>query len=283
MQLPLRRLQQPQQQGALRGGHRTFAEFVGMLPSVVFLPQDLGLFAGPPDRRRGVLDGLLMQLDKQFLPQRMEYERIVKQRNALLKRIGEGAAKEAELDPWDSDLARAGAAVQARRLKVVADWQASMPGHVHSLGEQWQDIVLEYVRKTTAVTPEDIVSELREQLLHYRSRDCIVGSTTIGPHRDDWRMLADGRDIATFASRGQQRASLLALLFTCMQQFRDRKHEHPIILLDDVFSELDDRHQEALLASLGDCQTFLTATHLPAASAAGMCRWDVGDTGVRKG
>lgn len=259
-----------------------FAEFVGSLPTVTFLPQDLGLFSGPPDRRRSVLDGLLAQLDRQFLALRMEYERILKQRNALLKRIGEGVAREQELDPWDSDIARVGGVLQERRLRMLIDWQADIPTHIRLLGEAWTSIVVDYVRKTTATEHEAIADELQAQLLHYRSRDCIVGSTTVGPHRDDWRILVDGRDIATFASRGQQRASLLALLFACMQQFCNRKHEQPIILLDDVFSEFDDRHQGALLRSLSGHQTFLTATHLPALPVATLRRWSVDASGVHR-
>ncbi|HRH94112.1 MAG TPA: DNA replication and repair protein RecF [Candidatus Peribacteria bacterium] len=260
-----------------------FAEFVGALPSVVFLPQDLGLFSGGPDRRRGLMDGLLSQLDPKFLPLRMEFERLLKQRNALLKRIGEGEAKEGDLDPWDADLARSGAALQCKRLTIVSGWNEGFPGHVRSLGETWEDIRIEYVRKTTAMKEEALAEELAAQLLHYRSRDCIVGSTTTGPHRDDWRILADGRDISGFASRGQQRASLLALLFTCMDQFRSIKKEQPVIILDDVFSELDDRHQHALLTSLAGCQVFLTATHLPGDIGAPVHRWQVSAEGVVAG
>lgn len=260
-----------------------FAEFVGALPSVVFLPQDLGLFSGGPDRRRGLMDGLLSQLDPKFLPLRMEFERLLKQRNALLKRIGEGEAKESDLDPWDADLAKSGAALQQKRLAIVSGWNEGFPGHVRSLGETWADIRIEYVRKTTATEQSALGEELVAQLLHYRSRDCIVGSTTTGPHRDDWRILADGRDICGFASRGQQRASLLALLFTCMDQFRSIKREQPVIILDDVFSELDDRHQNALLTSLAGCQVFLTATHLPGDIGAPVHRWQVSAEGVVAG
>lgn len=257
-----------------------FADFVGLLPSVTFLPQDLGLFGGPPDRRRGLLDGLLAQLDRGFLPLRMEYERILKQRNALLKRIGEGESAPSELDPWDADLARCGAALQCKRLAVAGDWNRGFPPHVRSLGETWKDVGVRFVRKTGSATEEAIRDELAAQLLENRLRDCAVGSTTSGPHRDDWRVEADGRDISTFASRGQQRASLLALLFTCMDLFRERKNEQPVVILDDVFSELDDRHQHALLSSLAGCQTFLTATHLPADIGASVHRWSVGRDGV---
>ncbi len=257
-----------------------FAEFVGLLPSVTFLPQDLGLFTGGPDRRRSVLDGLLAQLDPAFLPLRMEYERILKQRNALLKRIAEGQARESELDPWDADMADSGARLQRKRMDVAEGWNAGFPAHVRELGETWKDIAVQYLRKTEGSDAGRLREELAAQLQHYRSRDVIVGSTTVGPHRDDWRVTADGRDIGTFASRGQQRASLLALLFTCMDQFRTIKNEQPLVLLDDVFSELDDRHQHALLTSLAGCQTFLTSTHLPDDIGAPVHRWDASRGGI---
>lgn len=119
------------------------------------------------------------------------------------------------------------------------------------------------MRYETKSSDKSDPDELLSQLKHYRHRDVILRSTSVGPHREDWHFIADGHDIAVFASRGQQRASLLALLFVSMSLFKEKRGEKPVILLDDVFSELDDNHQRHLLSSVQGYQVLLTSTHLP--------------------
>ncbi|MDP7477522.1 MAG: hypothetical protein QF442_03680, partial [Candidatus Peribacteraceae bacterium] len=109
----------------------------------------------------------------------------------------------------------------------------------------------------------DAKSELMDLLSHFQERDIVLHSTTIGPHRDDWKILVDGRDISTFASRGQQRTAVLALLFLQVSYLELQRGEKPVILLDDVFSELDDHHQKSLLSSLEEHQVIITTTHIP--------------------
>jgi DNA replication and repair protein RecF len=247
-------------------------EFIGMLPTITFLPQALTLFTGPPADRRGFLDSLTTQLRPAFAAERMEYERILKQRNALLKQVASGEAKESALEIWDEQLSGIGARIIGERKTLLAEINRQLPGNVQTLGEAWETVEIRY--EPTA--KGDDAAAMRSALMQCRSRDIILQSTTVGPHRDDWTCLADGRDISTFASRGQQRAALLGLLFVSAQLFGKARGEKPVILLDDVLSELDDAHQSALLTHLQDYQVLITATH-PTEHVADLTAWEVGD------
>ena len=119
-----------------------------------------------------------------------------------------------------------------------------------------------YLRKTEGNEETTIRKELLEQLLHYRERDCIIIATSTGPHRDDWTLSIDGRTIESFASRGQQRAAILALLLLQASFLELRKGEKPVLLLDDVFSEFDEKHREAVLKTLSQNQVIMTSIEL---------------------
>lgn len=240
----------------------TAQPFLGQLPTMVFLPEDLNLFTGGPERRRQFLDQALWQLQPASRRLSSEYERILKQRNSLLKRIGEGQARESELDLWDSELSTHGARLQQERLQIVERLNHTLPERFQLLGGTWRYSSLSYERRhgQDGSSLEDDLSAL---LTARRQRDILLKSTSVGPHRDDWRLLADNRDIATFASRGEQRTSLIALLLTNLAVFDAEQRERPIILLDDVFSELDDAHQRDLVEALSGHQVLMTATHLP--------------------
>lgn len=239
------------------------SRFVGFLPTVLFLPSDLDLFTGSPKRRRDFFDDLLVQLSPIFLSLKLDYEKILTQRNALLKRINDGEAREVDLQPWDEQISAAGAKVLMARLTLLQRILPALTSTMRSMGEQWQTIELLYLRKGKALTEAGIAAEFAGLLLHHRSRDIIIKTTTIGPHRHDWQLLVNGQPIGMHASRGQQRTALLSLLFIAMDLFATVRGERPVVLLDDVFSELDDAHQEHLLEKVQGCQVFLTSTHLP--------------------
>lgn len=239
-------------------------KMIGVLPTVLFMPQDLQLFSGAPANRRKFLDRLLSQVSPEYLGGLMQYQKVLKQRNSLLKRIAEGRAAESELDLWDDQLAVLAAPVTTARLELIGTLQLTLPEEIRTLGEdRWQNIQLAYVCKGEATDTAELRLEYRRRFLQNRPRDIILQATTVGPHREDWGIQVDGRDITTFASRGQQRASLLALLLLQVSYLELRCGEKPIILLDDVFSELDENHQRRLLDSLSGYQVFITTTKLP--------------------
>lgn len=240
-------------------------KFIGAIPSVTFLPQDLDLFTGTPSGRRSFVDNLLSQLTPDFAPLRLEYERVLKQRNALLKRIAHGEASESDLDVWDEELAGHGTCIRKKRTLVLEKIAELLPAELKRLGEDRTDV---------SVLQLSGSADLRLALRDARQKDVLLQTTTVGPHRDDWVLRSDDRSIAQYFSRGQQRAALLGLLFVSAALFQSIRKEKPVILLDDVLSELDEHHQTALLGHLKDHQVLVTTTH-PVPHRTGLRTWAV--------
>jgi DNA replication and repair protein RecF len=247
---------------------------IGSIPTVTFLPQDLELFSGPPARRRALLNELLRQVSPEFVQSLTVYERTLKQRNMLLKRIGEGIGQEQDLVVWDEILAREGAFITLSHLELLNVLQCTLVEELSSLGESWGDVRLAYDRSGSALERRKMEEELLGALRHFRPRDLELRATTVGPHRHDWHMDVDGRSLPGFASRGQQRTAVVALLFLQVSYMELRRNEKPVVLLDDVFSELDDDHQSRLFESLAGHQVLLTATRLPSPME-GAVVWEV--------
>lgn len=236
---------------------------VGFLPTVTFLPQDLLLFSGPPAERRRFVDQLLSQISSDYLVHLSQYQKIVQQRNALLKRVNAGQDAPSALDAWDTELAEKGSFITLARLELMETLNLSFREELASLGEHWQDVRLQYERKTAALSRSELRGEMSMILRENREKDIILQSTGAGPHREDWQVLRDGRALPTFASRGQERVAVLALLLLEASYLELRRGEKPVILLDDAFSELDDEHQTALLDGFRGHQVIMTATRVP--------------------
>lgn len=250
------------------------SSFVGMFPVVIFLPQDLQLFTGPPAERRRFLDMLLSQLSPEYLSGLLQYQKILKQRNALLRELRADRASAGELLVWDTELAEKGSAITLARLELLETFGMALGDELRSLGESWEQTEIVYERKGQARERITLARELFDLLQASRDRDMLLESTSVGPHRDDIRIDVDGHNLATAASRGQQRIAVLALLFLEASYLELRRGERPVILLDDVLSELDAAHQERVLQSFAEHQVLLTATHLPT-FARGAALWDV--------
>ncbi len=239
------------------------SQMVGTLPVVIFLPQDLHLFTGPPLRRRAFLDDLLSQVSPEYTQLHSEYQKILKQRNSLLKKIADGVVGTKDLTVWNEKLSGHAAKITLSRLELIKVLQCTIAEELVALGESWEEIKIVYERKSVTTEEESLREEIKDLLEHYQERDIILQSTTVGPHRDDWHIEIGERELTTFASRGQQRVAVLALLFLEVSYLELRRGEKPVILLDDVFSELDDAHQGALLKSLTGHQVIITSTHVP--------------------
>lgn len=258
------------QKACFRNDVRTpVAEMIGQLPVVVFLPQDMDLFTGAPADRRRFLDQILEQVSSEYAAALTEYQKLLKQRNALLRRIADRHAKPDELELWDERLADVGATLTLFRLELVETLGLSLGEELRALGDVWDQVAFAYQRSTQTRERVVIAKELREQMVHYREKDIILQSTSVGPHRDDWSLLLNGHSAASTASRGQQRVAVLALLLLEASYLQIRRGERPIILLDDIFSELDAQHQRLVLDALKDHQVLLTGTHDPEGPIAG--------------
>ena len=253
---------------------------VGLLPTVLFLPQDLGLFSGPPSERRRFLDRLLCQVSPAYFAALTGYERFLKQRNALLRRIADREAQPNQLSTWDEKLAETGSIVTCARLELLETWGLSFLHEVAKFGEPWKDVTIVYERKGTATSPEALAAELCELLAAARERDILIQSTTVGPHREDWQVAVAARLLPSFASRGQQRSCLLSLLSLQAAYLGIKRGERPVILLDDVFSELDDRHRKGVLEAFEDHQVLITATEVPKGMKVESV-WEVGAGSVK--
>lgn len=238
------------------------SSYVGFLPTVTFLPQDLELFTGPPAERRRFLDQLLSQVSSEYMITLSHYQKILQQRNALLKRIAAGQEKEEALDLWENELAEKGSVITLARLELIGTLNLSFHQELANLEEDW-NVHLRYDRKTQETTRDGLAAEMRELYKTTRTKDIATQSTHVGPHREDWMVERDGRSLPSFASRGQERVCVLALLFLEVSYLELKRGEKPVVLLDDAFSELDDAHQTALLKTLAGNQVIMTAVRVP--------------------
>ena len=232
----------------------------------VFLPERLELVKGAPGPRRAHLDHLVAALWPARADTRGRYSKVLAQRNALLGRVRAGGASRASLGTWDGELARIGIALmddRARAAELLAPLFAEYAGRL-GLPEA---ALLSYRPRSHAADADELAAELAER----HDADLHRGFTAHGPHRDDLRLSHADRALRHFGSQGQQRVALLALLFAERDLLRSERGRPPLMLLDDVMSELDPRRRELLAASLGaDGQAILTTTdagHVPGAEA----------------
>lgn len=212
---------------------------IGVVPSVIFTPEDVALTSGPPGNRRSYLDYTAAQISPVFLSNIKEYRRVLKQRNGLLKRAAEGDAISASLDPWDDMLSDRGAAIVAERratLRVIAEKAEELFGAVAPGGG---DLESEYL---CSFDPdgEDPRKALAEALARVRELEIRRGYTLAGPHYDDIAVRLDGADLRRFGSQGRKRAAAIALKLAQAFVIMENRPERPVVLLDDIFSELDD-------------------------------------------
>src|SRR4051794_27290426 len=232
----------------------------------VFLPDRLELVKGAPASRRSHLDQVVAAMWPARAETRMAYSRTLAQRNALLARVRAGASRPDLLDAWDAELARHGAQLMADRSRVVAAIAPAFGARASELGLP-EPVELRYAPRSKAADADGLRSELIER----RTADLNRGFTTHGPHRDDLALLHGGRPLRTLGSQGQQRVGLLALLFA-ERDVLGARGRPPLMLLDDVMSELDRARRERLaeLVCAGG-QALITTTdidHVPGASAA---------------
>lgn len=229
------------------------SELFGIINIVFFSPEDLNIIKNGPSERRRFMDLELAQLDKVYLNDLSNYNRIVNQRNKLLKDMYDRKDLLETLDVWDLQLVKYGNRVMKRR-KLFIDQMNHIIGSVHEkLTGGKEKIKLLYEPGVKNDDFEDI-------LLKNRERDIRMKSTSIGPHRDDICFMCEDMDIRRFGSQGQQRTAALSLKLAEIELVKQEIKDTPILLLDDVLSELDKHRQNYLLDSIRDIQTLITCT-----------------------
>jgi DNA replication and repair protein RecF len=234
----------------------------------VFLPERLELVKGPPAARRAHLDRVVAALWPARADTRSAYSRALGQRNALLGRVRNGLAAANALDAWDAELARQGVRLMEDRSEAVDGIRAAFAELAERLGLRGR-AELRYRPRSDAVDADGLAAELAAR----READLERGFTVHGPHRDEVSFLVDGASLRAYGSQGQQRTALLALLFAERRLLGERRDRPPLMLLDDVMSELDRKRRELLVELLREGgQAVITATeadHVPGTPSAG--------------
>ncbi len=244
------------------------SKIFGQLPVVLFTPDDLDLVKTGPAARRLYLDLEISQASAPYLADLTRYQRALKQRNGALKLYSEGRAGLDTVHAFDDELVKSGTAVLRFRQEAVAElgplvaqMQAQLAGKPEALGLRYVSSVApegQALPKDEAAIAHQFQLRLRERAREEQAR----GSTLSGPHRDDLELLLDGRPARLFASQGQQRSIALSLKLAEVKFLTAKLGEAPVLLLDDVLSELDLDRQAHLLALLDDTvQTFVSSTH----------------------
>lgn len=231
------------------------AELLGILNVVFFSPEDLSIIKSGPAERRRFVDMELCQLDSFYLYNLNNYNRIVNQRNRLLKDLYLNPSLRDTLNIWDSQLVSYGGKIIERR-RAFAEQLNEIIYDIHlrlSGGKEHLKIVYE---------PDVEEDAFAERLSQGQERDIRMKMTGTGPHRDDFSFLADGVDIRRFGSQGQQRTAALSLKLSEIELVKKMTKDTPVLLLDDVLSELDSKRQNYLLNSIGEIQTIITCTGL---------------------
>ena len=239
---------------AVNGGPvRKASDLIGIGNFIFFSPEDLNIIKNGPAERRRFLDMELCQLSAVYLSELASYNRALAQRNQLLKDIASGKEDRLLLDVLDEQLVHFGLRIMKMRREFSAELSEIVREIHRKLSGDREELVLTYER---SVEPE----AFSQQLFMNRERDLRTGTTNCGPHRDDLCFSIEEADIRRYGSQGQQRTAALSLKLSEIELVRKRIHDTPILLLDDVLSELDENRQKYLLESIHDIQTMISCT-----------------------
>ena len=230
-------------------------ELFGVVNIVFFSPQDLNIIKDGPGERRKFVDFELCGLDGIYLNDLTNYNKCLNQRNKLLKDVYFQPSLLSTIDVWDEQLVYYGSRIIQRRKQFIEDLNKIIYKIHKNLTGQKEEIYLTY-------EPNVDENNYREQLSKSRESDCRMKTTSTGPHRDDICVMVNGIDIRKYGSQGQQRTAALSLKLSEIQLVKQIIKDTPVLLLDDVLSELDSNRQNYLLSSIKDIQTIITCTGL---------------------
>jgi DNA replication and repair protein RecF len=240
-------------------------DFLGILNAVEFSALDLDLVRGNPESRRNWIDSLLFQIEPVYAHILHEYQRVVKQRNSLLRQAEQRTLDPAELETWNHQLISTGTKVIRRRQRII-DRLAPIARMWHTkISKNAEILTIDYAPNIVAIdnTPEAIYQAFIDRLNLRRVAEQSLGNTLVGPHRDEIELTIDDTPAKAYGSQGQQRTLVLALKLAELELIEQIVGEPPLLLLDDVLAELDLTRQDRLLSVIEDrFQTLITTTHL---------------------
>ncbi|MEJ5220824.1 MAG: DNA replication/repair protein RecF [Tepidiforma sp.] len=254
----------------VNGVPRKASDAVGQLCAVLFTTLDIDIVAGPPLMRRRYLDMMISQVDRGYLRAMQKYARVLQQRNSLLKRIQAREAQAHELAFWDQELAHAGGTIYWARADALGHLAIQAEQQMERLSDGLESLTLIYRPSIGGLDQYDApiddaewTGRMLKALQAVRQREIAAGATLVGPHRDDVEVLIDGMPADAFASRAQQRTAALAMRLAEASYLRRALGDDPVVLLDDVLSELDARRRRALLEYIDTFQQTLVTTADP--------------------
>ena len=247
----------------VNGVPKRSSDFVGLLKAVMFSAEDVDLLSGPPTLRRRYLDILTSQITPGFAREAQDYQRVLTQRNHLLKSIRERATRESELEFWDVQLSIHAARIMDSRLRVMNALDENTDPIHRELSGLDQTLSLKYSPSFETGCYENVRDLSRMMLDGFREirrREIGAGFCLIGPHRDDFSAKLDGMDVGSFASRGQARTAILAMKLGEAQLIGERGGDKPVALLDDVMSELDEDRRRHVFDRIRDYEQVVITT-----------------------
>ena len=241
-------------------------EHYGALNTVMFSPEDLQLVKGEPALRRRFFDMQISQTDPIYYDLLVKYNRVLLQRNRLLKELRDEGGREEVLQPWNQEFSKLATAITKKRLTALAKLEAIASAIYASITSNQEELKVHYELKANngellhPSSASEVTEAFYTEYLAERQRvDILRGNTGIGPHRDDLQLLLNGLSLRSFGSQGQQRSGALALKLSQLEYVHREIGEFPVLLLDDVMSELDDSRRAQLLLFIdGRVQTFIT-------------------------
>lgn len=238
--------------------YERFADHIGRYPCVIIAPDDIQIITGASEERRRFLDALICQIDPEYLTQLIQYNRLLQQRNSLLKSFAESHTKDLQLlDVLDAQLITPAEYILEKRRGFLFSFLPEVKKMYVQIAQQYEEVTLIY-------QSELLTASYHEQLAANRNRDIAACRTTSGIHRDDLHFLLDNQPFRNIASQGQRKSLLFALKLTEMDVLRENKGFAPVLLLDDVFEKLDEERISNLLARVcveNDGCVFITDTN----------------------
>jgi DNA replication and repair protein RecF len=240
---------------------RTATELVGLVGAVLFSADDMDLVYGPPAGRRRYLDILISQSDPIYIKGLQRYQRVVQQRNQLLRMLRDGRAEAEELEFWNDELVREGAGIIWHRHEAMRRLSRFCAEHQQQLSGVEEDFHIEYRPSVPCgESLQGTEERFRESLAAFHHRELATSATAVGPHRDDFKLLVNGMDMGTFASRGEARTLALSLRLGEASYLASARGDEPIVLLDDVLSEMDASRRQRVLDKIASYQQVLITT-----------------------
>lgn len=230
-------------------------DLLGQMPAVLFSPEAIQILDGPPALRRRFLDIMLSETDRHYAINLLEYNKVLKERNRLLFYIQNKKSQIDELEFWNKKLIESGIYLIQKRAEAAKFFNQKLAGDYAEISGKNEKLAIKYQPSAESEKFDEILAGTIES-------DLDRGSTGRGPHRDDWAVLLNHKDVTTFGSRGEYRSVVLALKMAELAYLGEKRAEKPILLLDDIFSELDADRRKHLAKIVANQQTIITTTDL---------------------